>query len=126
VADCRVDASTMKRSIFIAPIPRFDVESARDYGEICFLFPDVKSVNPFGGQDCLRRIAEAMEKIGFDSKEDSIGLSGPVPSVAMMVLAALELSVDGTISVLIFDARDGGTYRSRALSPDELVPNNDT
>jgi len=116
----------MKRSIFIAPIPRFDVETARDYGEICFLFDDVRSVNPFGGQDCLRKIAEAMEKISFDAKEDSVGLSGPVPSVAMMVLAALELSEDGIVNVLIFDARDGGTYRSRALSPDEIVPNNDS
>jgi hypothetical protein len=107
----------MKRVIFIANIPQFDVDSARSIGEITYLFDSVVEVNPFAGQNCLNKIMEKLESIEFDPESDCVALTGPVAAVAILLLAASEMSSTGQVNICIFDARAGGSYKVRTIVP---------
>lgn len=105
------------RVILIAPILRFDTEKASSFGDIIFLFDDIKAANPFNGQSLLEEMVRRLENIRYDSRHDLIALTGPVAVVAMLALASAEVAGDGLVSTLIYDARDGGSYRRRDLEP---------
>lgn len=105
------------RVILIAPILRFDTEKASPFGDIVYLFDDVKVANPFNGQSLLAEMVRRLENLRYEPGADLIALTGPVAVVAMLALAAAEVAGDGLVSTLIYDARDGGSYRRRDLEP---------
>ncbi len=107
----------MDRVILIAPILRFDTQKAQIHGNVVYLFDDIKTANPFNGQTLLAEMVKRLEDIQYDPRVDLIALTGPVAAVAMFTLAAAEVAGDGPISTLLYDARDGGSYRRRNLEP---------
>lgn len=111
----------MSKVFVLAPIPRFDVRPAKAHGDVVYLFSSVSEINPFNGQAALNLIAESLDKLGYKPDRDMLVLTGPVASVAMLLLAASEMSDAGEIQVLIFDARNGGSYRARTISPGAIV-----
>ena len=107
----------MKRVFLIAPIPRFDTQSASAFGKVEYLFDDIYAVNALSGQAAMDQIIAALDAKSFDPTSDMIALTGPQALLVMLSLAASERARDGAIQALIFDARSGGTYRHRVLTP---------
>lgn len=107
-----------KQCVFVlAPSGRFLLGNASAFGEIKYLFGDSRDMNPMHGQGAVVKLVEKLREQGYDSRTDAIALTGPVASVAFLLLAASECSEDGSVGVLIFDAREQGTYRMRRLEP---------
>ena len=106
----------MSRAILLTPIPRFDVRKAEVHGTVTYLFQSSAEIPIFGGQSSLMKMIQALEKIEYDAKTDFIVQTGQIALVSMMTLAASECSSDGSVRILIFDARDN-SYRARSLDP---------
>jgi 2-methylaconitate cis-trans-isomerase PrpF len=106
---------TRKRAVVAMPMPRFDVTKAREYGPVTYLFENPRDVSAMSGQAAMDKIAQRLREISFDQQEDAIVMTGQVAIVAMLLLAAW----DGVSPVrcLLFDARDGGSYRMHLIDP---------
>lgn len=103
---------TTKRVLVAAAYGRFDLTKAEQHGAIEVMLDDTL-LNPLSGQPAYNLLVERLEELQYDPKTDTIALTGPIPVVSMLVLAAAEFA--DTINVLIFDARNGGSYRARTL-----------
>ena len=109
-----------KKAVVAAPMARFDTAKAAEYGVVTYLFDDHKMLNAMSGQAAMRRIMSRMRDIEFDPREDAIVMTGQVSIVAMLVLAAWDCL--NPVRALIFDARDGGSYRLHLIDPrDEVI-----
>jgi hypothetical protein len=104
------------RVFVIAPSPRFDVRDLHRFGVVCYLTPSPNDINPLAGNAAVHSITSMLERENFKPEVDMIALTGPVATVAL-VLAAAVGAYDGSLRVLIFDARDGGRYRMQTINP---------
>lgn len=109
------------RVIVLAPLERFSLRNAQVYGEIQYLFTDAHDCNPMHGQGALVKIAQKLAEVRYDVERDHVALTGPVASVALLLLAASEFSEHGNVRVLMFDARGQGEYRSKSISPQDAA-----
>lgn len=105
------------RVFVLAPSERFSQRNLAAFGAIVYLFGDARDLNPMHGQGAIVKLVERLRELDYDSTADSIALTGPVASVAFLVLAASECSENGNVCTLIFDARAQGEYRQRTLEP---------
>lgn len=110
----------MSRVFILAPIPRFDISPAEVHGSVVYLFESTKDINPFEGQAALGDIVSRLSEMEFNPETDKLAMTGPLPTVAMLVLAAHIMAPDDAVTILVFDARDG-SYRQRKLTPSALV-----
>ena len=106
-----------RRVFVLAPSERFSTRNLAAFGTVIYLFSDARDLNPMHGQGAIVKLVERLRALDFDNSADSIALTGPVASVAFLLLAASECSENGNVSTLIFDARAQGEYRQRTLEP---------
>lgn len=98
------------------------MQMSKPFGDIVYLFDSVHRVNPFGGNATLQSIYERLIEIDYRPDMDLIALTGPIATVSFMMVAATHRAVGlgEDVRVLIFDARDGGSYKQRNISIGEL------
>lgn len=103
------------RVFMVQDMPRFDTKAANRYGNPIFLFNKSDAVNEISGQQAINAIGDALEKLDYDPEVDYIALTGRVAIVSYLAMVALQFTDKGVVKVLVFDARDGGSYRERVL-----------
>lgn len=104
------------RVFVIAPSPRFDVRDLHRFGQVCYLTQSPNDINPLAGNVAVQAITTMLEHWHFKPDVDMIALTGPVATVALTLAAAVG-AYDGSLRVLVFDARDGGRYRMQTINP---------
>ena len=109
---------TRQRRVIIAQqMPRFESTQASVHGDVTYLFDRDEVISDLAGQSTFDQIYRRLKDVDFDPLHDHVALTGRVAIVAMLVLAASVFSDTGSVNTLVFDARDGGTYRCRRLVP---------
>lgn len=103
-------ASPDKSRVMILQKDRYNVISARDYGEVVWLMEE--PLDPFDIKKTTLCIEERMGQLNFDSRRDFIALTGPSSLVAIFLAKAISM-YEG-VNVLIFDA-SSSRYRGRRI-----------
>lgn len=94
--------ATKPRALFVVESSRFNISSAREFGEIVYLLKG-EPVSPLNVDEVVSRIKEALDDIAFDPKNDYVVLTGQTLLVA--VYLAIACDVSGQVRTLMFDAR---------------------
>lgn len=98
------------RVFFISRSMRFNVESAKTFGEPKFVFEEMPNV--FVLDKLVQQIATALELADFNENTDFVAMTGP--TAALVTLFSVVIGEYGKARALIFDARSD-TYRERIL-----------
>jgi len=91
----------MSRVFFPQPNSRFNFDSAKEYGEVRFVFTG-RVPSLFETDVLLRELRASLKQEQFDAENDFIGLSGSVILVAFL-LAAITAEYEN-VRILLFDA----------------------
>lgn len=91
------------RVILAVYLPRYDTSRASEHGEVVYLFRALNEVNPANPQSAFKAILRRLLALDFN-EHDQICLTGPLPLVTLLAMAASTL--EPRVNILIFDARD--------------------
>lgn len=96
------------------PKPEYDLEPAREFGEISYIFgPGAHRPSVFKVDEYRERVREALASAKFDSKTDYFCMTGSMVPVALCLVTMV--STYGRVRVLMFNAHES-RYLLRVLS----------
>ena len=91
------------RVVFVHPNRRFNVEDARSFGRLVFLFENQRGIDHMNPGMVLRRLQEALDREDFDPENDFVAVTGS--SVLLSLLMVVLGRRYGKIRLLIWDHR---------------------
>ena len=99
-------------------VGRFNMTTAREFGELVFLVPE--GVSPFSTDEIVCSVKASLSEQGYDPLVDYLALSGNLAVVAISTATVARFARSEQIKVLIFNSR-ADSFQARILHIPGLV-----